>query len=56
MEYDEKSAKACVTRNGGKFTGNQIKIKRAGIKVLGAIDYLIRKHKYIRIVEVPNEK
>jgi YD repeat-containing protein len=48
MEYDEKSARLRVTRNGGKFKGKGIIIKRAGIKVLGAIDYLINKHKYFR--------
>jgi hypothetical protein len=49
MEYDEASAKFRVTRNGGKFKGKQITIKRAGIKVLGAIDYLVNKHKYFRV-------
>jgi hypothetical protein len=46
-KWDEKSARAMITRNGGKFRGRQIIIKQPGIKVLGVIDYLVHQHKYI---------
>ena len=41
MEYDEKSARERVTRNGGKITQGIITVKRPGLKVLSAIDYLM---------------
>jgi hypothetical protein len=45
-DYTEKSARARITRNGGKFKGKQIVIVRAGLKVLSAIDYLVNEHRY----------
>ena len=39
-KWDELSAKKCVTRNGGTIKGKQINVKKPGLKVWGAIDYL----------------
>jgi hypothetical protein len=51
-KWSLRSAIARVTRNGGKISGNQITIKRAGIKVLGAIDYLCNEEGFIRVTPV----
>jgi hypothetical protein len=41
-----ETAKASLLRNGADIKGKQITMKRAGIRVWGAIDYLINKHKF----------
>ena len=44
------TAKACLQRNGIKIkNGDQIGCLYAGIKVQGAIDYLVNHEKFIRI-------
>ena len=40
-EYILSTAKSMITRNRGKFEGKMIIIDSPGIKVLGAIDYLV---------------
>ena len=40
-DYTVSSAKSMITRNRGKFEGKMIIIDSPGIKVLGAIDYLV---------------
>ena len=47
MKWTEETAKAMVTRNKGTITGKQISCK-AGLRILGAIDYLVGKHGYRR--------
>jgi len=42
-DYDVITAKSMITRNGGKLEGKAILFEFPGIKVLGAIDYLISK-------------
>ena len=45
--WDEELAKACINRTRGKITGNKITHPGPGIKVLGAIDYLVNYKKYV---------
>lgn len=53
-KWDEITAKACLKRNGVDVKGKDITLKRAGIRVWGAIDYLVSKHKYNYMKEVRN--
>ncbi len=46
-DFTEQSARKRITRKGGSFKGRQIVIARAGLKVLSAIDYLVKYHKYV---------
>ena len=46
--WDIQEAKETIQRNGGKIKDKQIVIGNAGIKVLGAIDFLINYHGYRR--------
>jgi hypothetical protein len=39
-KWDEITAKAKVKQHGGDIKGKQITIKRAGIRLWGAIDFL----------------
>ena len=41
-----ETAAACIKRTGGKITKKKIVHKKPGIKVLGAIDYLIHYQKF----------
>jgi hypothetical protein len=45
-KWTEKTARAMIERNGGKVGAVTIQHNNPGIKVLGAIDYLCRKHGY----------
>ncbi len=47
-----ETAKAIVIRTDGVFAGNQVAHPRPGIKVLGAIDYLVKKHGFRRVKEL----
>lgn len=40
-KWDHISAKKAIERNGGKIKGKVIYFPKAGIKMLGAIDYLV---------------
>ncbi|MHA2063254.1 MAG: hypothetical protein ACXABY_02615 [Candidatus Thorarchaeota archaeon] len=51
--WTELDARAVVSRTNGICAGKQVWHPRPGIKVLGAIDYLIKKHKYIRVADAP---
>ena len=42
MKWTIESAKACISRNNGTIADKGITILRPGIKVLGAIDYLLK--------------
>jgi hypothetical protein len=53
-KWDKFSAIDCIKRAGGHVVGNGIIITQPGIKVLGAIDYLVNHCKMIRAV--PDEK
>lgn len=55
MNWDLESAKKAIANKGGRFTGNQIAIVSPGIKVLGAIDYLVKQHKYIYSKEISKD-
>ncbi|MCK5641732.1 MAG: hypothetical protein KAJ19_13100 [Gammaproteobacteria bacterium] len=45
-KYDEVTAVACLKRNGVDVKGKLITLKRAGIKVWGAIDYLVNNREF----------
>ena len=45
-DYTTETAKACIIRNGGQVRGELITIKKPGIKVWGAIDFLTRYKGY----------
>jgi len=47
-EWDLESAKKCAEKNGVKIKGKMIHVIKAGIKVQGAVDYLIKVHNYKR--------
>ena len=46
MTWTEVSAASTITRNGGNIVGNHISCAQPGLKLLGAIDYLVSQHKY----------
>jgi len=46
MDYDIYTAKARINRNGGRIKGKQIFHRQPGLKLLGAIDYLVNYHKF----------
>lgn len=51
-EWDLKSATECVSRNGGSVRDNRVTApKRPGIKVWGAIDYLVNHQKHTVIMK-----
>jgi len=46
-KYDVASAVACIKRTGGKVTKKgHISHPKPGLKVLGAIDFLVNHNKY----------
>ena len=52
-KYDEVTAKAKIKAHGGDIKGKQITIKRAGINVWGAIDFLCNHCGYNYFKEEP---
>jgi hypothetical protein len=50
-KYTEATAKALLKRHGLEIKGKAITLKRAGIKLWGAIDYLCNNHKYTYMKE-----
>lgn len=46
--WTEDTARAIIDRTGGKVGHKTVFHDRAGIKVLGAIDYLVNYKKYTR--------
>jgi len=51
-KWTVESAKALVLRTGGMVAGKQVWHSRPGIKVLGTIDYLIKKEGFVRVREL----
>lgn len=49
--WTENTARDMVKRTGGSVGAKQVKHTLPGIKVLGAIDYLVKVHKYARVRE-----
>jgi hypothetical protein len=45
-KWTEETAKSCLKRAGIDVKGRQLTLKRAGLKVWGAIDYLCNHHQY----------
>jgi hypothetical protein len=45
-KYTVESASKRITANGGKIGGKVIEIEKPGLKILGAISYLVNKHGY----------
>ena len=52
MEYTEESAKVRILNNKGQIRGTLIYHKQPGLKILGAIDYLVHYHGYMWVKEV----
>lgn len=52
QNYNETSARDMVTKTGGVFAGKKIQHEKAGIGVWGAIDYLIKVHKFVFVREI----
>jgi len=50
-KYTEQTAKALLQNHGIKFDGHSISVKRCGIKLWGAIDYLVNNHEYFYMKE-----
>lgn len=46
-KYTEGMAKAIILSNRGRIEGKKITMKMPGIYLLGVIDYLLDKHKYV---------
>lgn len=46
-KYTEETAKAILLSNRGRIESKKITIQQPGIRLLGVIDYLIGKHKYV---------
>jgi hypothetical protein len=42
-EYTIETARACIERNGGKCGVKSIEHSSPGLRVLGAIDYLVKQ-------------
>ena len=51
-KYTLERAKRRVERNRGKIKGKNIMISFPGIKILGAIDYLVRIHHFRWVREI----
>lgn len=45
-KWDLATAIAMIKRNGGRVTKNKVSHPKPGLKVLGAIDYLVNYHKF----------
>jgi hypothetical protein len=52
-KYTEATAKAKLKRHNITVKGSQITLKRCGIGVWGAIDYLCNRHGYHYMKEEP---
>ncbi len=46
MKYTVESAMKRITANGGKVGGKAIEADKPGLKVIGAISFLVNKHGY----------
>lgn len=51
MRWTEETARASIARNNGMVGHKMIYISRPGIKMLGAVDFLAKKHGYHRTEE-----
>ncbi len=50
-KWTKETAVACLLRNNIPCAGGMINLKRAGIKVWGAIDYLVNVHGFSYLKE-----
>lgn len=48
IKWEKHTALAAIQRNGGKIKGKIIYFMNAGIKMQGAIDYLVNYCGYVR--------
>lgn len=51
MKYNELSALKRLARNGQRCKDHVIEGPRVGLKLLGAIDYLVNNHKWVRVIK-----
>lgn len=47
-KWDKNKAISAIIKNGGRIKGNVIHFPNAGIKMQGAIDFLVNYHKFVR--------
>lgn len=52
MKWEKETAKAAIERNGGVVAGKQVKHPFPGLKLWGAIDYLVNQHGFTFFKEV----
>lgn len=54
MKYELDSARRMVEKTGGSLSisNKHVTHPRPGIKILGAIDYLVKVHGYVRVREI----
>ena len=45
-KYTEEKARQMISKNGGSVGAKTVNVRLPGIKVLGAIDYLVNYHGY----------
>lgn len=50
-KWNIESAKKCIERNKGKIKDKKISIASPGIKILGAIDFLVNYHGFSKTGE-----
>lgn len=46
-KWTEKTAKEAIKRNGGSIGHLQIRIQNPGLRILGAMGYLINYHRFV---------
>ncbi len=51
MKYTELSALQRLSRNGLKCRDHVIEGPSVGLKLMGACDYLVNNHKWIRVIK-----
>lgn len=54
-DWTVEDAVRCITRQGGEVRTGTIKMETAGIKVLGAIDFLVHKHNHMWVHQNPKK-
>lgn len=51
-KWNEEKARDIIVRTNGVVSGKQIWHPKPGLAVLGAIDFLIKKHNYTRVKDM----